>query len=88
MNQYFGGKTLYTGIAIGLEIPPLFYLVGKKDKTIPWKLAIQVMPLLWYFVLANHSLMHDYMTYRNVIIIVFLELVMWIDVWEVLKEKG
>ena len=56
--------------------------IGRFRNIVPW-LLVGATPYVWYFVLANHSYLHAWFTYRNqfmtivALSIIFAELVVW-----------
>ena len=87
IGVYFGSNMKLLGISILAEFTGIAILSIKKEFSFCWKLIIQGIPLLWYFLTANHSLMHDYMTYRNVIVISFLGLILLKNAWDCILSK-
>ena len=75
VGVYFGSNMRLMGACIMMELVAFIALLIKKEYTALWKILVQCIPLVWYYLTANHSLMHDYMTYRNVIVIVLLSLI-------------
>ena len=76
INVYFGFHTIYMAVCIAIEVFAFTVLVMKKKHCIFWKLLIQIIPIIWYFLTSNHSLQHNFMTYRNVIVIAWLGIIL------------
>lgn len=69
-------KTPILAVALVLEILGVLYQIIKKNKYVWNLLFIQCIPIAWYFILANHSVNHSYMTYRGLIILFFIEAIL------------
>ena len=58
-------------VGIVLIIKRRIQINRKKALANLWMLAIALLPLVWYMVLANHSAWHMFFTYRTMCILVF-----------------
>lgn len=78
-----GIKVLFPALAfmiIALLI--MFWKAGKKAAALLPLMLIVCMPYVWYFILANHSYIHGYFTYRVQIVSLFAGGVMLCFLWE------
>jgi len=70
-SVFWDNKLLIGGIAVILLILVLVSFKNRKAKYFIPLLCISIYPYIWYNVLANHSQIHYYFTYRTQMITVF-----------------
>lgn len=88
LQYYFGYRffplliLVFTAAVLLLALRPMKHAYGK---LVPY-LLVCCMPFAWYMVLANHSYIHSWMTYRTLAIFVFAYFCMGLQL--VLLRKG
>lgn len=93
-NLYFLG-TLHSYILIILCIITLVYIIRNKNfnRNSIAILIISLLPIFWYMFLKNHSSVHAFFTYRNMVItiiailIIFLNNINFYNITNKFKEK-
>ena len=72
IEPYFNFHNKLIFLSAGIECCAVIISIVRKNSNIVWKTIVQIIPLVWYFLAANHSVIHNFMTYRNVIVIMYL----------------
>ena len=72
IEPYFNFNNLLIICLAAIELLSIIILVTNKKYKFIWKVCVQCIPVAWYFFAVNHSYIHNFMTYRNVIIIAYL----------------
>ena len=83
-----GIKVLFPVLALLIIV--LFIMIwktGKKALALLPLMLIACIPYVWYFILANHSWIHGYFTYRVQIVTLFAGGVMLCFLWGWRRER-
>lgn len=89
--SYFASYKFFTILMLAFLIVLLITICKSPKKAlskISPLLLVACMPIVWYFILGNHSYIHSWMTYRTFVIFAFAFLSMVVQSFEIIKHYG